>query len=270
METQTVTAPPPVALTASGLMQKVRDIQNSVGTVKKKGRNTEHNYQFLRIEDAVVAVNKMMSERDLVLMPTLAKRPDGTFYFDRQPHKVDKGYMSTLVLEWKLEDVSTGESRLYNVPGEGYDTTDKGFPKAITSSRKQAIILIFNIPVGNDIEERGGMTVERDTAKGNAQSIAARKIAEAAGKGNKTAIDALSQIEPEKKIIIKRPEEHNGNYIAVFGLIAVPQLEQFFADTGSKSYQTKTVPITRYWRVPSEYEEGLVKMCERLNIEVEG
>jgi ERF superfamily len=249
------------------LAQKILAIQNSVGVVHKKGKNKEQNYDYLRIEEAVVSVNKLMVEKDLLLTQTLQKKPDSTFYFERQPHKVDKGYMVSVVLEWTLEDVSTGDKRTYDIPGEGYDSTDKGTPKAITSSRKQAIITIFNLPVGNDIEERGA--VDRETAKASAKAVGDKKVTLMAAAGSQGAIDALSQVVPEKKIHISRPEEHNGNFIVVTGFIAAPPLERFFDDTNSKRFKTK-LDLVPYWRVPSEYEKGLVQLCQKLEIEVEG
>ena len=252
--------------TALSLAQKIRDIQINVGVIKKRGKNTEHGYNFLRIEDAVIAVNKLMSSRDLILTASLQRKPDNTFYFDRAPHTT-KGYMGSVVLEWTLEDVVSGESRKYDIPGEGYDSTDKSIPKAITSSRKQAIIIIFNIPIGNDIEERS--ISDRDLAKADAKSVGERKVTEAAASGNKTAIDALSQIEPEKKILIKRPEELNGNYVIVSGYIAAPPLERYFDDTNSKRFKSKA-DLVPYWRVPAEYEKGLIALCEKIGVEVEG
>jgi len=70
-------------------------------------------------------------------------------------------------------------------------------------------------------------------------------------------------------ILISRPEEHNGNYIIVTGMIAVPQLERFFDDTSSKRFKTKK-DLQPYWRVPAEYEKGLIELSRRLGIEVEG
>jgi hypothetical protein len=249
------------------LAQKILDLQNKVGIVKKKGRNREHNYDFLRIEDAVVAVNKLLSEMRLILTPELATKPDGSYYWETVPHTGGKGYIAKMVLIWTLEDVDSGETRTYRVAGEGYDTTDKGTPKAITSSRKQAIILIANLPVGNDIEERGA--VPREEAKAAAKAVGDAKVSKMAAAGSQAAVDAISQVVPESKIVISRPEEHNGNYIIVTGMIAVPQLERFFDDTGSKRFKTKT-DLVPYWRVPAEYEKGLVLLCEKLKIEVEG
>lgn len=133
------------------LAQKILDIQKNVPMVKKKGFNKEHNYKFLQIEDAVLAVNKMLSVRDLILTQDMAKRIDGSDHWETVPHAT-KGYIAKVMLCWTLEDVVTRESRTYRIPGEGYDTTDKGTPKAITASRKQAIITIFNLPVGDNPE----------------------------------------------------------------------------------------------------------------------
>lgn len=250
------------------LAEKILDIQKNVPMVKKKGFNSEHKYKFLQIEDAVLAVNKMLSARNLILTQDLKKKPDGSYFWETVPHTGGKGYIAKLVLDWTLEDVLTKESRTYSIPGEGYDTTDKGTPKAITASRKQALITIFNLPVG-DNPEANSYSADREDAKAAAKAVADRKIAEAAGRGAQTAIDAISQVVPENKIIISRPEEHNGNYIIVTGMIAVPQLEKFFDDTASKRFKTK-MDLVPYWRVPAEYEKGLVTLCERLKIEVEG
>lgn len=243
------------------LAQKILDIQANVPTVKKAGHNKEHNYKFLQIEDAVKAVNKMLSSRSLIMTQNLRS-------WETNPHTGGKGYIAKVMLEWTLEDVLTGEKREYLVPGEGYDTTDKGTPKAITASRKQAIITIFNLPVGDNPEAHGYAT-ERADAKNAAQAVGRQKVVEAAAKGSQTAIDALSQLEPEKKINIARPPDQNGHYIIVTGFIAAPPLEQFFDDTASKRFKTKT-DLVPYWKVPAEYEAGLIKLCEKLGIEIEG
>jgi hypothetical protein len=250
------------------LAQKILDIQANIPTVKKRGRNREHNYNFLQIEDAVLAVNKMLSSRNLILTQDLAKNPDGTDAWQTIPHTGGKGYIAKVILCWTLEDVETKESRTYRIPGEGYDTTDKGTPKAITASRKQAIITIFNLPVG-DNPEANSYAADRQDAKATAQAVGAQKVAQLASKGGKGAVETYSQVEPERKILIKRPEEHGGNYIIVSGMIAVPQLERYFDDTASKRFKTKT-DLVPYWRVPSEYESGLVQLCQKLGIEVEG
>lgn len=250
------------------LAQKILEIQNAVGVVKKQGQfgSEMGGGKYLRIEDAVVAVNKLMCSQGLILTGTLKNA-------SRLPHeKTGKdgnlgrsGYIASVLMDWSVEDAATGERRTWTFPGDGYDSTDKAIYKAMTGSRKYAIISIFNLPIGNDVEEHGVQTFEEGKSK--QKSVAAAKIADAAGLGNQTAIDAIAQHEPEKKVIISRPETFNGHYIAVSGFIASPQLEKFFEDTDCKRFQPKAGGPP-YWRVPAEYEKGLLELCNRLKIEV--
>lgn len=251
------------------LGQKILAIQNAVGVVKKQGKfgSEMGGGNYLRIEDAVVAVNKLMSSNGLILTGTLRS-------VNRTPHeKTGKdgnvsrsGYISSVLMEWSVEDTANGEHREWLFPGDGYDSTDKAVYKAMTGSRKYAIISIFNLPIGNDVEEHGSTFEE---GKDKQKKIAASKIADAAGRGNKEALDAMSQVEPEKKLIISRPEEMNGHYIYATGFIATPQLHTFFGDTGCKFVQSKANGKFG-WKVPAEYEKGLLTLCEKLKIEVEG
>jgi hypothetical protein len=247
------------------LAQKILEIQDKVGVVNKRGKfdSGMGGGSYLRIEDAVVAVNKLMTANKLILTGTILNS-------ERVPHvkgETRSGYISSVLMEWCLEDTDSTEHRVWRFPGDGYDGTDKAVYKAMTGSRKYAIINIFNLPIGNDVEEHGAPTGEE--LKGKQKNIAANKIAAAAAAGNKTAIDAMSQAEPEKKLIITRPEEYNGHYIIASGYIAVPQLDTFFNDTGCKRIDSKKTGKTG-WKVPQEYEKGLLAMCERLNLEVEG
>jgi ERF superfamily len=266
------------------LAMKILEIQDAVGVVNKKGKfgSEMGGGNYLRIEDAVVAVNKLLTAHKLIFTGTLlpVQLADGYpgFHLKHSPHEkggkdslTRSGYITSLIMEWTLEDTETLEKRSWNFPGDGYDGTDKAVYKAMTGSRKYAIINIFNLPIGNDVEEHGAPTF--DESKKAARKVAETKLAEKANSDNpkirKLAVDALSQIEPEKKIIIARPENFNGHYIAVSGLIAVPQLEQYFMDVDAKRLQSK-VDKGVYWRVPSDYERGLIDLCGKLGIEVEG
>lgn len=250
------------------LATKILEIQKAVGAVKKRGKfgSEMGGSNFLRIEDAVAAVGGLMSERGLILTGSLATKSNGDFFYERIPHTT-KGYIVNVVTQWKLEDVESGVARVYYLPGDGYDGTDKAVYKALTGSRKYAVIQIFNLAVGNDVEAHGTPTFEE--GKDKQKAVAANKIAAAAAQGNKAAIDALSQVEHEKKVTIARPEEYNGHYIIASGYVAVPALDTFFTDTGCKRIDSRKTGKTG-WKVPSEYEKGLLGMCEKLGLEVEG
>lgn len=251
------------------LAQKILAIQKAVGAVKKKGKfGTEMGgSNYLRIEDAVSAVGDLMSEHGLLLTGTLAMKSNGDYFYERVQHTT-KGYIVNVITQWRLEDVEDStQYRHYYLPGDGYDGTDKAVYKALTGSRKYAVIQIFNLAVGNDVEAHG--TPSFDEGKDKQKKLAANKVAEAAARGVPSAIEAMSQAEPEKKLTIARPEEYNGHYIIATGYTAVPQLETFFTDTGCKRIDSKKTGKTG-WKVPSEYEKGLLGMCERLGLEVEG
>ena len=79
----------------------------------------------------------------------------------------------------------------------------------------------------------------------------------------------MSQEVPEKKLNIARPEEYNGHFIIASGFIAAPQLDTFFSDTGCKRIDSRKSGKTG-WKVPAEYEKGLLLLCEKIGIEVEG
>jgi hypothetical protein len=227
---------------------------------------------FLRIEDAVVAVNKLLTAYKLILTGDIKTS-------DRVPHeRVGKdgnlarsGYISSVIMEWTVEDTETSERRTWTFVGDGYDATDKSVYKAMTGCRKYAIINIFNLPIGNDVEEH---TKTWDESIAAQQAVVKKKLVQAATSDNakvrEVALEGLdSQLPLPSALIITRPEEFNGHFFIASGLIAVPQLDSFFEDTGSKRLnQKKTGKIG--WKVSSEYEKGLIDLCRKLNIEIEG
>jgi hypothetical protein len=268
------TLPLSVPVTKS-LAQKILEIQDRVGVVKKRGNfdSAMGGGHYLRIEDAVVAVNKLLTQHKLILTGDIKNAA-------RVPHeRVDKsgnlsrsGYISSVEMEWTVEDVESGERRVWTFPGDGYDATDKAIYKAMTGSRKYAIINIFNLPIGNDVEEHGTRTWDEAIA---AQKAVVKKQLVAATASEHPAVRQIalegldSQLPPPASLILTRPEEYNGHFFIASGLIAIPQLDQFFEDTGSKRLNSKKTGRAG-WKVPAEYEKGLLDLCGKLKIEIEG
>lgn len=233
------------------LSQKILEITTAVKQVKKGGLNRDANYKYIRIEDAVAAVVPEMTKRGLILTPLKLNRFEMT---DQQ-----KGYNVNITITWQLEDVESGEAREYEIPGSGWDFHDKGTYKAITGNRKYALILIFQLPVGDDAEARGGIDFAASRAK--QQEVLEKKLAKA-GKGPDSQVS-------QREILINRPKELLGKHIAVFGYTFDEPMQAFFRDTDSKRYQSKSSGET-YWRVPVEYEKGLIELCSKCEIEVKG
>jgi hypothetical protein len=269
---------PPLDIAGTGekknLAQKILEIQDRVGVVKKQGKfgSEMGGGNFLRIEDAVVAVNKLLTANKLILTGTVMNS-------ERVPHeRVDKngnlarsGYISSVKMCWVVEDTESGEARTWNFVGDGYDATDKSIYKSMTGCRKYAIINIFNLPIGNDVEEHTRTWEDGVAAQ---KAVLKKKLVQAAASDNpavrQTAIDGLeSQIEPPHALVIARPEEFNGHFFIASGLIAVPQLDQFFEDTGSKRLNSKKTGKVG-WKVEAGYEKSLIELCGKLQIGVEG
>lgn len=152
------------------LDEKILAIQDAIKKLKKTGANKDQGYKYLTIEDAVDATRREMISHGLLLIPGAFDEP--TRYDD------GKGFTFIIYIEWVLKDLASSESRTWKIPGAGWDYHDKGVPKAITGSRKTALILIFNLPIG-DNPEAGN--IDRVSASDRAQGVAQRKIAE----GNK-------------------------------------------------------------------------------------
>lgn len=229
------------------LAQKIADISASVKKLRMTGKGD--GYNFLTIQDVVNAVHKKMQAHHLVLTATVTSvehHPDG------------RGLLASVQVRWTLFDMDSGERMECSIPGDGWG--EKGIYKALTGSRKYAIIFLFNLAIGDNPEAAG--IVDR---KEDAKQVGARKVAEFAGAGNDTAVEAMSQLVPEKRLTISRPEEFNGHWLILRGYV-IPQLEQFLDANGGKRTKPKNEPP--YWKISSDHEKGLVKLCQLLEIEV--
>lgn len=256
------------------LAQKLVEIQDRVGVVKKRGKfgTDMGGSNYLRIEDAVVAVNKLLSANKLILTGTLLESARTVHERVGKDGNLGRsGYISTVRMMWTVDDSESGESRNWIFAGDGYDATDKSIYKAMTGCRKYAIINIFNLPIGNDVEEHTATWDERVAAQ---KDVVKQKLAKATTSENpavrQAALDGMeSQAPPPDALQISRPEEFNGHYFIASGLIAVPQLDQFFEDTSSKRLNSKKTGKVG-WKVATEYEKGLLDLCKKLEIPVEG
>jgi hypothetical protein len=157
------------------LAQKLHSIQSLARRVAKRGVNPEQGWEYLQIEDAVLAAKRAMKKHKLVLIGSLDPKEGGTFNFTRVANDRGSGYVVDIVMCWTLKDVESDEILTFYIPGSGWDYNDKGIFKAMTGSRKYAIIFIFNLAVGNDVEERGG-SVEKAQGLSRQKEIAKEKL----------------------------------------------------------------------------------------------
>lgn len=162
------------------LAEKLHAIQKLARKVPKRGVH-EHGWSYMQVEDVVSIATRFMAKYKLLLTPD-------TQHLNRVANERG-GSVADVAVVWKLEDLESQESRTFGVPGSGFDYDSKGTAKALTDSRKSAMILIFNLKGGDD-PERAPAT--RGEAKDRQQEIADNKLANAAaGRGIDANVPAL-------------------------------------------------------------------------------
>jgi len=88
----------------------------------------------------------------------------------------------------------------YDIPGSGFDYDSKGTAKALTDSRKNAMILLFNLKGGDDPERAPATRVEAQQSR---EEVVDSKLANAAaGRGIDADVRKLFyEIFPESKTV---------------------------------------------------------------------
>jgi hypothetical protein len=151
------------------LAEKLHAIQRLARKVPKNGVH-EHGWGYMQVEDVVTIGTRFLKEHGLTLTPSLKS-------VTRTPNERG-GSIVDVVVQWILTDSSNIAHFLtFEVPGSGFDYESKGTAKALTDSRKSAMILIFNLKGGDDPERA---PVTRAAAKDRQQEIADAKLANAA------------------------------------------------------------------------------------------
>jgi ERF superfamily len=166
------------------LAEKLHAIQKLARKVPKIGYNEREDFHYMRIEDVISVATRFMAKYRLLLVPTVNS-------VNRTMNDRGGGSIVDVMVKWELIDLDDrdpgddkypGHVCAVEIPGSGWDFNSKATAKALTDSRKSAMILLFNLKGGDDPEERG--PVARDVAKDAQQTVADKKLANAAaGRG---------------------------------------------------------------------------------------
>jgi len=165
------------------LAEKLHAIQRLAKKVPKRGHH-ERGWSYVRIEDVVTVATRLMSTHSLILTPhvtslTRSERGGGSV--------VD--LMVTWTLTDDIGDSAAPRTFTFDVPGSGFDYDSKGTAKALTDSRKNAMILLFNLKGGDDPEKAPATRTE---AKNSREDVVDTKLADAAaGRGIDASVRKL-------------------------------------------------------------------------------
>jgi hypothetical protein len=133
------------------LAGKLVKIMDSLGAVEKKGYNKHQNYKYMREVDVMEALKAELIANKIVML-TSSKFVD----IQKKEHKDKTDFITTVETQHTFIDSESGETLTISSVGSGYDSSDKGAAKAITSAVKYAIMKTFMISdEGADIENDG-------------------------------------------------------------------------------------------------------------------
>lgn len=130
------------------LYAKLAEVLGEVGYIQKKGFNSFHKYKYVTEQDLVEAVRAKLSERNIVLIPSVVDVAE-------RPVKTAKGAdscVTTVTVEFTFCDGDTGQTHTARWAGAGDDPADKGIYKAYTGAMKYFLMKSFLIPTGDDPE----------------------------------------------------------------------------------------------------------------------
>lgn len=136
------------ATTKNSLYSKLAEVVAEVGYVAKDGKNDFQNYRYTSAEALLAAVRGPLSQRGVVLMPSLVD-------IGEREYTTSKGKASIITtarVRFTLVDGETGEKHECEWAGQGDDPADKGLGKAYTNAIKTFLREQFLIPTGDDPE----------------------------------------------------------------------------------------------------------------------
>jgi hypothetical protein len=157
---------------------KLVNILSELASVPKKGYNKHQSYHYMREVDVLEALKTELVKNKIIML-TSSKLVD--------LKEKEKSYLTTVETSHTFIDSESGEQLTITSVGSGWDTTDKGSAKAITSACKYALMKTFMISdEGQDIEN-DGETVQAPAVSTNRKSFSQNVTIKTDNKGNNQA-----------------------------------------------------------------------------------
>ena len=131
--------------------QKIQKIIDETGFIPKNGKNAAQHYVYVQESDVVNALRGKMAKYGITMVPNLKEIK----WLESVPTR-NGGSMSHVEvdMEYKFVDVDDpSQNEMILMAGEGMDSSDKAINKAITASKKYALLLFFLLPTGDDPEK---------------------------------------------------------------------------------------------------------------------
>lgn len=158
------------------LYAKLLKIGKAISHIEKRGRNANHQYDFVQALDVTREVRRKLHAQKIIVIPSTV--PGSV------AHHTETGgrsFVTTVDLRYRFVDTETGAEVTLEWTGSGADTGgDKGLYKAYTGGLKYVLMALFLIPATNDPERDGITAPEHDEQA--AQAPARQAASPSAGK----------------------------------------------------------------------------------------
>lgn len=235
------------------LAEKIHAIQRLAKRAAKRGKATEgwREYEYLTIEDAVRFGKQQIRQHKLILTPSL-----------KSMNRFSEQRMD-IVVTWSLEDIESKEVRSFDIPGSGWDLYSKDTSKAMTASRKTAIVDIFNLEVGDDNENKSAPSdTQKEIAKQGLEVALGKEFptldhAEAAAMDRDDMRNAA-----KKSMFIAWPEAHNGHRFLLMGRTIAPASLHKVIEECSGKWSDREMG----WFIASEHVDTIRDTIKKFNL----
>lgn len=138
IETAYVPAPAGGPADLPRVFQVIHGVMRDVMPVRKDKQNTQQNYSFRGVDDAMSAMAGPMRNHGCFIAPEVIEH--------KQRPRGEKGTHTVLRMLYRIYGPA-GDCLLVTVPGEAMDTADKSTNKAMSAALKYMLFQVFMIPV---------------------------------------------------------------------------------------------------------------------------
>lgn len=133
------------------VFQVIHRVMQDVMPVRKDQQNTQQNYSFRGVDDAMSAMAGPMRNHGCFIAPEVVEH--------QQRPRGDKGTHTVLRMLYRIYGPA-GDCLLVTLPGEAMDSGDKSTNKAMSAALKYMLFQVFMIPV----DSRSVDDSDQDTA----------------------------------------------------------------------------------------------------------
>ena len=134
------------------IYQRITAVTDAIKAFEKDGTNTQFRFKYASIEDVVQTIQPICIEYGICLIQEAVT--DGTIH-KFQGSKNDNMISTCDVITHAVNMDDPTDSVTTHMPGQGYDSLDKGIFKAVSGARKYAIFGMFNLHAGDEEPDAG-------------------------------------------------------------------------------------------------------------------